>query len=485
MQRALAVHDHLGRACVEKHGGQVVKMTGDGMCAVFADPLARGRGDARLPAGAGADPGRRRPRAARALRHPRRERRSAAMTTTSAARSIARRGSWARRTAGRCCCRRRSSISCVDDCPTRSRCATWAWSSCATSRAPSASTSCSTRRCAATSRRCARSRPRRTTCRSRRRRSSAASASSRTRGRRCDRTRMLTLVGAGGIGKTRLSLQLAAEVLDDYADGVVVRRARAARRRSALVRQAVATVLGVKEEAGRAASRLAGRVTSRTSDCCWCSTTASTCSAPARRSRRASCAVRAGLRILASSREPLRIAGEATYPVPRAGRPGSGGARRRRPTFASYPAVRLFVERASAVLPSFPLDDGNGRTVGERSAGTSTAFRWRSSSRRHARALMPVATIAARLDDRFRLLTSGSRDRAAAPADAARADRLEPRPARRARAHAVPPARRCSPAAGRSRPRRRCAQAAHIAREDVLELLAGLVDKSLVAADLA
>ena len=39
MQRALAAHDHVGRAAVEKHGGHIVKMTGDGMCAIFDDPL--------------------------------------------------------------------------------------------------------------------------------------------------------------------------------------------------------------------------------------------------------------------------------------------------------------------------------------------------------------------------------------------------------------------------------------------------------------
>src|SRR5207253_2969675 len=63
-------------------------------------------------------------------------------------------------------------------------------------------------------------------------------------------TRLLTLLGAGGLGKTRLSLQVAADVLDDYSEGVwFVDLAPMTDER--LVPQAVALVLGVKEEAGR------------------------------------------------------------------------------------------------------------------------------------------------------------------------------------------------------------------------------------------
>ena len=63
-------------------------------------------------------------------------------------------------------------------------------------------------------------------------------------------TRLLTLVGVGGLGKTRLSLQLGADVLDDFPDGVwFVQLAPLSDAR--LVPEAVASVLGVKEEAGR------------------------------------------------------------------------------------------------------------------------------------------------------------------------------------------------------------------------------------------
>ena len=63
------------------------------------------------------------------------------------------------------------------------------------------------------------------------------------------KTRLLTLLGTGGLGKTRLSLQIAAEVLDDYPDGVWLVEL-AALTDARLVPQAVGSVLGVKEEAG-------------------------------------------------------------------------------------------------------------------------------------------------------------------------------------------------------------------------------------------
>jgi predicted ATPase/class 3 adenylate cyclase len=219
------------------------------------------------------------------------------------------------------------------------------------------------------------------------------------------RTRLLTLVGAGGIGKTRLSLQLAAEVLDDYVDGVwFVELAPIADER--LVPHAVATVLGIKDEPGRAlAETLVSSVASKRLLLVLdnCEHLLGACASLAERLLRGA----AGVRVLAASREPLRIGGETTYPVPALAVPASGKGDKDA-TYASYPAIRLFDERARAVLPSFRLDAQNGATIAEicrHLDGIPLAIELAAARVR----VMPVETIAGRLGDRFRLLTSGNR----------------------------------------------------------------------------
>ena len=93
-------------------------------------------------------------------------------------------------------------------------------------------------------------------------------------------TRLLTLTGSGGCGKTRLGLQLAADSLERFPDGAwLVELAPLAD--PELVPQTVATVLGLKGEPGKPIGQSLIEH-SRTSACCSCSTTASTCSTPAR-----------------------------------------------------------------------------------------------------------------------------------------------------------------------------------------------------------
>ena len=217
--------------------------------------------------------------------------------------------------------------------------------------------------------------------------------------------RLLTLVGAGGIGKTRLSLQLAADILDDYADGVwFVELAPIADQRT--VTPAIATVLGVMEEPGRplvdvivqwAADKRLLLVLDN------CEHLIGACAAFAEQLLRGTPEVK----LLASSREPLRIPGEVAYPVPALGVPESD-----KPdvdtTYSRYPAVRLFAERAGAVLPSFQLNTRNGSTIRDicrHLDGIPLAIELAAARIR----AMPVETIAARLDDRFRLLSSGNR----------------------------------------------------------------------------
>ena len=126
--------------------------------------------------------------------------------------------------------------------------------------------------------------------------------------------RLLTLTGPGGTGKTRLSLQVAAELLDDFADGVYLRRAGAD---LAIPRwcRAIAQALGVREIGGRPLLERAQATICATSACCCCSTTSSRCSPP-RRCVAELLATAPRLKVLVTSRERAASARRARVPVP-------------------------------------------------------------------------------------------------------------------------------------------------------------------------
>ena len=92
---------------------------------------------------------------------------------------------------------------------------------------------------------------------------------------RSAQVQLLTLTGTGGTGKTRLALQAAAELLDDFADGVVF-VPLAALADPSLVPAAIATAVGVREEGGQPLLERLAAFLARSS-CCWSSTTGSTC----------------------------------------------------------------------------------------------------------------------------------------------------------------------------------------------------------------
>ena len=224
-----------------------------------------------------------------------------------------------------------------------------------------------------------------------------------------ERTRLLTIVGTGGLGKTRLSLQVAAGVLDDFADGAwLVELAPLADPR--LVPQAVASVLGVKEAPGRSMADALARYCAERKLLLIldnCEHVLAACAELARHLLQAA----PGLKILASSRERLNIGGETTYTlaplaVPDAAAPAT------LETLMRSEAVQLFVERAVAAQPSFRLTAQNAARVVEicsRLDGIPLAIELAAARIR----AVPMDVIAARLDDRFRLLSSG--DRAALP----------------------------------------------------------------------
>jgi len=217
--------------------------------------------------------------------------------------------------------------------------------------------------------------------------------------------RLLTLSGIGGLGKTRLSLQIAAEVLNEYPDGVwFVEFAPITDER--LVPQAVASVLRVKEEAGRpVVEALIKHVRDRKLLLVLdnCEHLVRACAELARQLLQAG----AQLKILVSSREHFNIAGERIYTVPPLTVPTPEGAVSVE-AILRYEAVRLFVERAMAVQPAFTLSERNAPAVVEicrRLDGIPLALELAAARARS----LSVTDIAARVNDRFQLLKAGDR----------------------------------------------------------------------------
>jgi len=207
--------------------------------------------------------------------------------------------------------------------------------------------------------------------------------------------RLVTLVSVGGAGKSRLSLQVAAQLVDAFPDGVwFVELAPIADERR--VPHAVASVLGVKEDAGRPVIEALVRFVRDRHVLLVldnCEHVLQACAVLAKQLLQSG----EGVRILASSREQLHVAGEAIYPV---------GA------LEEAEAMRLFVERASAVQPSFEVTTQNSHHVVEickRLDGLPLAIELAAARMR----AMSVETVAARLNDCFRVLTGG--DAAALP----------------------------------------------------------------------
>jgi predicted ATPase/class 3 adenylate cyclase len=218
-------------------------------------------------------------------------------------------------------------------------------------------------------------------------------------------TRLLTLLGAGGLGKTRLTLHLAADLLDGYPDGVwFVELAPLSDAR--LVPQAVASVLGVTEEAGRPVIEALVKLAKERRMLVIldnCEHLVDACAELARQ------LLQSGphLRILTSSREPLHVAGETIYPVPALATPDPSQSTSVE-DLAHFEAVRLFADRAAAAHPAFRVTRQNAAAVADicrRLDGIPLALELAAA---RVRALS-VENIAARLNDRFALLVGGDR----------------------------------------------------------------------------
>src|SRR6516164_7634099 len=222
-------------------------------------------------------------------------------------------------------------------------------------------------------------------------------------------SRLVTLTGVGGVGKTRLALRAAAGMRRAFRDGVWLVQLDQLRD-EALVAQAVAGALGLQDRAGYApaaalAEYLAGRQLLLMLDNCEHLVDAV--------AELADLLLRAaaGLRVLATSREALTIDGESVLAVPPLPVPPPG----RRPTAAEltrFPAVRLFAERAAQVVPGFAVTEANAAAV----AGICRRVDGLPLAIELAAARLPVLSaeqIDARLGDRLGLLTGGGRARPA------------------------------------------------------------------------
>ncbi len=223
-------------------------------------------------------------------------------------------------------------------------------------------------------------------------------------------SRLVTLTGAGGCGKTRLAIRLAAELVAEFPNGVWLVELGALSD-SNLVAQSVASGLGLGEEPGHSlldtlTDYLRGKHLLLLLDNC--------------EHLIAACAQLAevllqacpNLRILATSREALGIAGENPLAVPPLAVPNPGALAPDEADLPSrlltYEGVRLFVDRAVAIHPEFTLTNANAQAVAQichRLDGIPLAIELAAA---RVKALS-VEQIAARLDDRFRLLTGGSR----------------------------------------------------------------------------
>jgi non-specific serine/threonine protein kinase len=223
--------------------------------------------------------------------------------------------------------------------------------------------------------------------------------------RSLENTRLLTLTGSGGCGKTRLALAVAAELVGGLEDGVwLVELAPLAD--PSLVPQAVASTLGVREQPGRLLTEtLSDYLRSKKmllvlDNCEHLIEACATLVEALLRSCPELC-------VLATSREALGITGEVAWPVPSLSLPDV----RRLPNIESLPqyeSARLFVERAVAVKPAFALTEQNAASVAQicyRLDGIPLALELAAARTK----VLSVEQIADRLDDCFGLLADGGR----------------------------------------------------------------------------
>jgi predicted ATPase/class 3 adenylate cyclase len=218
-------------------------------------------------------------------------------------------------------------------------------------------------------------------------------------------THLLTLIGPGGTGKTRLSLQVASEVLHSYPHGVWLIELAPISDPSSVPAAALAALELPAEVHRPAIDMLCDYLREKEALLILdnCEHLVDACARMVDRLLHTA----PKLRILASSREALGIAGEVSYRVPSLELPDI----KQLPSLESisqYEGVKLFIDRAQAAQPTFNVTNENAPAVAQichRLDGIPLALELAAAKVR----ALSVEQISKRLDDRFRLLTGGSR----------------------------------------------------------------------------
>lgn len=215
--------------------------------------------------------------------------------------------------------------------------------------------------------------------------------------------RLVTIVGAGGVGKTATALQLGADLLDGFDDGVWL--AELAPVDSNSVETTIASVFGVVSVGGSIVDALIAQLRNKAlllivDNCEHVSESAANVIDKILRQ----CA---NVRIIATSRQPLGLNGESSYRLPVLAVPHESAVTAEEVSL--YGACELFEERARAHVPGFRITDDNAKTVARicrRLDGIPLAIELAAPRLK----LMKIEQLADRLAERFRLLTGGNRN---------------------------------------------------------------------------
>ncbi len=219
-------------------------------------------------------------------------------------------------------------------------------------------------------------------------------------------SRLVTLTGVGGVGKTRLALRVAEDARRAFPDGVWLVEL-AALTDPALLAQSVSEALELRDHSSRpAVETLVDHLRDKQALILLdnCEQLVEDCARLTDRLLREA----PRLRVLATSRQALGTAGEQTLAVPALALPDADGPRLSTAALAQCDAVRLFVERAGAILPGFAVTEANRDAV-ERVCRQLDGLPLGIELAAVRLRALSVQQLLDRLDDRFRLLTQGSR----------------------------------------------------------------------------